>query len=401
MLYDYWFVQFDFPDEDGKPYRASGGKMVWNERLKREIPDEWAVLTLSDLVQHINTGLNPRQNFKLGNGSIRYVTVKNLGKDGSIDYSSCDVIDEAARAKVHARSDISTGDVLFASIAPLGRCHVIMEEPQDWDINESVFSIRPSSLSTPEYLYGFLTSEHFVHGATNQSTGSIFKGIRINDLLDTDVILPDRRTLEGYSIKARMILNAQHATSKESIVLQELRDWLLPMLMNGQATVEATQPNATQPNYRLSNRINAHQRNVRFLKAADPMANGQSTIMATSQLAGQGRVQVLKQSRQRRFFQSSLLRIPYGLRECKTIKPLATIHFAKQAPKRKISRFIIHLRRFRAPKPARFCPWDKNETVGSRFRNGLRICPRICPERLREITRRDSVAWRPKPTTKL
>lgn len=247
MLYDYWFVQFDFPDEDGKPYRASGGKMVWNERLKREIPDGWAVLTLSDLVQHINTGLNPRQNFKLGNGSIRYVTVKNLGKDGSIDYSSCDVIDKAARAKVHARSDISTGDVLFASIAPLGRCHVIMEEPQDWDINESVFSIRPSSLSTPEYLYGFLTSEHFVHGATNQSTGSIFKGIRINDLLDTDVILPDRRTLEGYSIKARMILNAQHATSKESIVLQELRDWLHPMLMSGQASVKPQ-----QTNYRLS-----------------------------------------------------------------------------------------------------------------------------------------------------
>ena len=103
----------------------------------------------------------------------------------------------------------------------------------------------------------------------------------------------------------------------------------------------------------------------------------------------------------RRFFQSSLLCILHDLRKCKTLKPLATIHFAKQAPKRKISRFIIHLGRFRASKPTRFCPRDKNETAGSRFRNSLRFCPRICPKRLREDTRRDSAARWTKPTTKL
>ena len=112
-------------------------------------------------------------------------------------------------------------------------------------------------------------------------------------------------------------------------------------------------------------------------------------------------IQRCKQSRLRRFFQSSLLRILSDLRKCKTIKPLATIHFARQVLKRKTTRFGIHFGLFRASKPTRFCPRDKNETAGSRFRNSLRFCPRICPKRLREVTPRDSAErWR-RPTTKL
>ena len=83
------------------------------------------------------------------------------------------------------------------------------------------------------------------------------------------------------------------------------------------------------------------------------------------------------------------------------IKPLATIHFAKQAPKRKIGPFGIRFGRLCASKPCCFCPRDKNETAGSRFRNSLRICPRACPKRLSEDTRRDSAARWTKPTTEL
>ena len=84
LLYDYWFVQFDFPDENGKPYKSSGGKMVWNEELKREIPAGWDVSSFEDCVSSVNTGLNPRDNFKLNiGGKIRYLTVKNLTKEGA------------------------------------------------------------------------------------------------------------------------------------------------------------------------------------------------------------------------------------------------------------------------------------------------------------------------------
>lgn len=67
-LYDYWFVQFDFPDDNGKPYKSSGGEMVYNEILKRDIPKNWVSKTLGEIIIHSNTGLNPRDNFKLGSG---------------------------------------------------------------------------------------------------------------------------------------------------------------------------------------------------------------------------------------------------------------------------------------------------------------------------------------------
>ena len=238
LMYDYWFTQFDFPDENGKPYRASGGAMVWNEQLKCKTPQNWKVSTVSDCVDKISTGLNPRDNFVLGNGDIRYITVKNLTATGSLDFSGCDTIDEDARAIVHRRSDISAGDILFASIAPLGRCYLIQQDPVDWDINESVFSIRSKTDTvTPEFMYLYFQSDSFIQKATNTSTGSIFKGIRINTLLDTALIVPELQVCKSFTDAVKSLLAEINNNSSETAKLTALRDWLLPMLMNGQATI--------------------------------------------------------------------------------------------------------------------------------------------------------------------
>ena len=238
LLYDYWFTQFDFPDENGKPYRSSGGKMVWNEQLKMEIPFSWICSKMENAIEAVRTGLNPRNNFQLGNGNIQYITVKNLCLNGSLDFSGCDTIDEQARQIVHRRSDIQRDDILFASIAPLGRCYLIQENPTNWDINESVFSIRSnSSVLTAEYLYMNLQSETFVKRATACSTGSIFKGIRINSLMDSEIILPPLSVTKEFSKEIKPLLALQKELDRETHTLIQLRDWLLPMLMNGQATI--------------------------------------------------------------------------------------------------------------------------------------------------------------------
>ena len=238
LLYDYWFTQFDFPDENGKPYRSSGGKMVWNEQLKMEIPFSWICSKMENAIEAVRTGLNPRNNFQLGNGNIQYITVKNLCLNGSLDFSGCDTIDEQARQIVHRRSDIQRDDILFASIAPLGRCYLIQENPTNWDINESVFSIRyNSSVLTAEYLYMNLQSETFVKRATACSTGSIFKGIRINSLMDSEIILPPLSVTKEFSKEIKPLLALQKELDRETHTLIQLRDWLLPMLMNGQATI--------------------------------------------------------------------------------------------------------------------------------------------------------------------
>ena len=238
LLYDYWFTQFDFPDESGKPYRSSGGQMVWSDDAKKEIPASWNSTKMSEAIEGIRTGLNPRDNFKLGSGTIKYITVKNLRSDGILDFSGCDTIDETARAIVHRRSDVCTGDILFASIAPLGRCHLVQELPQDWDINESVFSIRCNKATvTPEYLYMHLQSEAFVKESTACSTGSVFKGIRINTLLDSRMLLPPMQVIDKFSQQTKPLFSLQYKLNKEIQALTQLRDWLLPMLMNGQATI--------------------------------------------------------------------------------------------------------------------------------------------------------------------
>ena len=234
-IYDYWFLQFEFPDENGKPYKSSGGKMVYNEELKREIPEGWKVSKIRDCIKHINTGLNPRKNFKLGGGDIRYITVKNLTTDGTIDFTSCDTVDEAARAIIHNRSCVSKGDILFASIAPLGRCVIVQEEPEDWDINESVFSIRPNiDEISAEHLYMFFMSDYFIKKAEYASTGSIFSGIRVSTLEDMNIVLPPPAIRDSFINAISQVLYKKHTNHTENQELASLRDFLLPLLMNGQ-----------------------------------------------------------------------------------------------------------------------------------------------------------------------
>lgn len=239
QLYDYWFVQFDFPGADGKPYKSSSGKMVYNAQLKREIPEGWELKSVKECIEHINTGLNPRDNFVLNTGDIKYITVKNLTTEGTIDFSTCDTIDESAREIVHKRSDIKKGDILFASIAPLGRCYILQENPTQWDINESVFSIRPKLKKvSSEYLYLFFMSQYFVKKAELFSTGSVFSGIRISVLENMELLLPNEEIMNLFTEKVKSIFSLKDNNNQQISSLTRQRNELLPLLMNGQVEVK-------------------------------------------------------------------------------------------------------------------------------------------------------------------
>lgn len=151
----------------------------------------WHIIKFSDCIKQLNTGLNPRKNFSLGSGKLKYITAKNLTKFGTIDFSKCDFIDEEAKKIIHKRSDIRRGDILFSSRAPIGHCHLITEEPDYYDIGESIFSIRVNQdVVLPEYLCLYLASDYFVKVASKHTTGSIIMEIRISDLMNTEIIIP-------------------------------------------------------------------------------------------------------------------------------------------------------------------------------------------------------------------
>lgn len=153
----------------------------------------WHIIKFSDCIKQLNTGLNPRKNFSLGSGKLKYITAKNLTKFGTIDFSKCDFIDEEAKRIIHKRSDIRRGDILFSSRAPIGHCHLITEEPDFYDIGESIFSIRVNQdVVLPEYLCLYLASDYFVKVASKHTTGSIIMEIRISDLMNTEIIIPPR-----------------------------------------------------------------------------------------------------------------------------------------------------------------------------------------------------------------
>jgi type I restriction enzyme S subunit len=233
-IYNYWFVQFDFPDTNGKPYRASGGKMIYNEVLKYEIPVDWREVTLNEVISKVGTGLNPRDNFSLGTGSNYYVTIKNIKGGKILLDDKCDKINDDALKIINKRSDLQEGDILFTSIEPVGITYLIQENPTNWNINESVFTVRANQTVSPEFLYMLLSSDRMKAYTRNSSAGSIHKGIRHSDLKNFPFAYSGKSIIDKFSTIVEPIILKIGELDKESSKLAELRNWLLPHIMNGQ-----------------------------------------------------------------------------------------------------------------------------------------------------------------------
>ena len=237
QLYDYWFVQFDFPNEDGKPYKSSGGEMVWNEKLKRKIPKQWENCTLSYYVGRITNGLNPRKNFALGDGDNYYVTIRSLlGTD--IDWNNCDRCNDEALAKINARSQLQIGDVIFSAIGTIGRTYYIQENPVNWNISETSFTLRANPNIPSELFYSILRSDEVQLQADKKAMGSTLRCLVMDSFLNIPFVkIP---TIIGclFTESIKPIIKQQYLINKENRSLTKQRDELLPLLMNGQVSVD-------------------------------------------------------------------------------------------------------------------------------------------------------------------
>lgn len=219
-LYDYWFVQFDFPDENGKPYRTSGGEMVWNDQLKREIPKGWSVTCIGNITANFDSQripLSQKQRDEI-KGEIPY-----YGATGIMDYVNQHIFDGQY---VLIAEDGSVMDNDGSPIVQL-----------IWDkvwVNNHAHVLQGINGYSNELLYFVLKGIPVV----KIMTGSIQKKIN-QDNLNTYLIpdIPDRLKKSYHDI-AKAIFEKIHQIDLENRELTRLRDWLLPMLMNGQATVE-------------------------------------------------------------------------------------------------------------------------------------------------------------------
>ncbi len=207
-IYDYWFVQFDFPDENGKPYRTSGGEMVWNEQLKREIPKGWGVTNIGNLTTVV-TGKEDA-NFSSPNGKYKFFTC-------SQETLLCDTPAFSGQAVLIAGNGDFNVKHYSGEFNAYQRTYVLIPENQVY--------------------YGamYISSKNQIQAFKNGSNGSIVKFITKGDVENIPFILPNDDSIFHQINK---LIEKIELCERENEELTKLRDWLLPMLMNGQARVE-------------------------------------------------------------------------------------------------------------------------------------------------------------------
>ncbi len=238
LIYDYWFVQFDFPDENGKPYKSSGGKMVYNEDLKREIPDGWSVDVINNVI-NVKDGTHDSPKPKSEGHPL--ITSKNLKVEG-LDFANANLISVEDYVSVNKRSKVDTGDILFSMIGSIGIIYKVDEK----DINFAIKNVALYKTSQTEdcknYIYMFLKSYDMQRYMGNVISGSIQKFIGLGALRNMPIFINDK-TIKNYKDATNHIFEKLTLIKLENQKLAELRDWLLPMLMNGQVTVKGQDEN--------------------------------------------------------------------------------------------------------------------------------------------------------------
>ena len=235
QLYDYWFVQFDFPDENGRPYKSSGGEMVWNEKLKREIPKGWNVLKLGE-----HCSFNKRTSNGYFNHPILYLDTSNI-TNNTIDELqflnlSSDIIPSRARRLVQE------GDIVYSTVRPNLKHFGIIMNPDYNMVVSTGFAVITANWSAYRYfIYQFLIQAATIENLSTiaQSAVSAYPSINTSDIENLDLVVPPDSMIEKYAKTACRLYLQIDTNYKEIKSLTKQRDELLPLLMNGQVSVNS------------------------------------------------------------------------------------------------------------------------------------------------------------------
>ena len=247
LLHDYWFVQYDFPmsaaqaaslgrpELAGHPYRSSGGKLVPNETLNRPIPEGWSADTLDKLGEVVGGTTPSKENDAYYcTAGIPWITPKDLSNNKGnkfIDRGEIDVTE--AGQKNSSLKIMPAGSVLLSSRAPIGYT-AIASNPLT--TNQGFKSFVPNKGYSSDFIYQ--TLNHYMKLIEQNASGSTFKEISGGTLKAIKIPLPQPSLAKLYSEKVASMSAQQQNLEKQNQELTQLRDWLLPMLMNGQVTVQ-------------------------------------------------------------------------------------------------------------------------------------------------------------------
>ena len=230
QLYDYWFVQFDFPNEVGKPYKSSGGAMVWNEKLKRKIPQGLDATKIGDIEKNIITGKTPScaddGNF---GGDIPFVTIDDIR--GNLFVFEAQRTLSTKGADSQEQKYLPIGSLSVSCIGTIGIMGFVARLAQT---NQQINSIVFKHEYNKEFLY-FSLKLYFEN--TKAKTGNVFANMSKEEFASIIVAYPPKQILQAFHNKVAPIFDSIKNNIEEINSLTKQRDELLPLLMNGQATV--------------------------------------------------------------------------------------------------------------------------------------------------------------------
>ena len=226
QLYDYWLVQFDFPDENGRPYKSSGGKMVWNEKLKRKIPQGWSSEKIKNIAQTYSGGTPPstQRDYYMG-GNIPWINSGEL--NSSIITSTSNYITEQGLNNSSAKLYPPYSVLVALYGATAGKVSLLSFEACS---NQAVCGIIPNDENITTYIRYYLISlyEHFI----TISSGSARDNISQDTIKNTLLPIPAQDVLIKFSDITKPIIEDIIANQKGLANLTKQRDELLPLLMN-------------------------------------------------------------------------------------------------------------------------------------------------------------------------
>lgn len=239
LIYDYWFVQFDFPDANGKPYKSSGGEMVYNEELKREIPVGWDVSELGELIS-FERGISYKSKEISGEGTpminLNSFDLTGKYKSKGLKYFT---------GSYSEKKIVSTGDLVIAITDVTRNADIIGKAftiPDLFDddilISCDVAKIVQLDLIDKQFLESLFNSNHYHNYIKYFASGTLVLHLNLDGVNWCKIPLPPKELLNRYSKFRQQIDKKLTLVIKENKKLYELRDWLLPMLMNGQVTVK-------------------------------------------------------------------------------------------------------------------------------------------------------------------
>ena len=252
-LYDYWFVQFDFPDANGKPYKSSGGKMVYNAELKREIPEGWEVGNLKN--NSLTDLIKPKIDFFEGEKTY-LATADVVNNEINFDADKITFENRESRANMQPIKN----SVWFAKMKNSKKVLCVGEYSNYYLLNfilsTGFAGLKCKEKHFVEYIWGFVNNDDFEKIKDRLSNGATQEAINNDSMAYIPLIVPKGNILKKYHKMTIKIFKKIYLNKIENQQLTELRDWLLPMLMNGQVTVKEAEEKlsmAAEPSEKYGN----------------------------------------------------------------------------------------------------------------------------------------------------